>query len=245
VRTIRLLLEYDGTDYAGWQYQPGERTVQGELEAAVRKLTGEQLRLEVAGRTDAGVHALGQVASFRTVSAHPAEVFEHGLNANLPADVRVRKAQDAPADFHPRKSATGKWYRYRICDGRSRPVLDRMRAWHLPPGLDLAAMRAAAGRLIGTYDFSSFRSSSCEVKDPVRQMRRIEVFRDGAGLVVIELWASGFLKQMARAIAGTLAEVGGGKRPAGEIAAVLAARDRRRAGVTAPAHGLFLVRVDY
>lgn len=245
MRVIKLTLEYEGTGFAGWQFQPGRRTVQGELEQALMTLMGERVSVEVAGRTDAGVHALGQVASFRTESSRPAEVISSALNSLLPRDVSVLRAEEAAADFHPRRSARGKWYRYLIFTRRERPALYRDRAWHLYGPLDVAAMRAAAAQLVGEHDFSSFRSATCEAVKPVQELRRLEIFREGQELLAFELGASGFLKQMARIIVGTLAEVGQGKRKAEEMAVVLAARDRRRAGVTAPAHGLYLARVDY
>jgi tRNA pseudouridine38-40 synthase len=242
---IKLVLEYDGTGFAGWQEQPGQRTLQSELEAAIAKLTGESLRVTVAGRTDAGVHALAQVVSFRTESDHPAWVLVRGLNSNLPRDMTVLDAQEMPADFHARSWARGKTYRYLILDRQERPALRRERAWHIFKPLDLEPMRRAARALVGEHDFESFRSATCEMKSPVCDVRRIEVFRDAFDRVVIEIRARAFLKQMARTMVGTLVEVGQGKREAGEMEEILAARDRRRAGMTAPAHGLYLVRVDY
>lgn len=245
MRTIKLVLEYVGTGFSGWQVQPGKRTVQGEVEKAVAALTGEELRLEVSGRTDAGVHALGQVASFRTESRFPPEVIQPGLNHWLPRDVAVLSVEEVPPEFHPRKSARGKWYRYLIMDRKLRSALFPDRVWHLRADLELAAMRSAAGPLIGEHDFSSFRSVTCEANDPVREMKRIDIFRNETGLLVVELSATGFLKQMVRIIAGTLAEIGQGKRRPEEMKEILEARDRTRAGVTAPAAGLYLVRVDY
>jgi tRNA pseudouridine38-40 synthase len=243
-------MEYDGGGFSGWQEQPGRRTVQAELERAIWSLTGQKLRVTVAGRTDAGVHALGQVVNFRIDSALPAYVFREGLNAYLPPDVAVLEALDAPPEFDARRSAKGKWYRYLVLDQSRKAAVLRDRAWWMSAGLDLAAMRAAAGQLIGEHDFTSFRSATCEAKSPVRDMRRIEIFRDAPGTIApgtiaIELWASAFLKQMARSITGTLVEVGRGKITPAQVREALEARDRRRSGPTAPAQGLYLVRVDY
>lgn len=245
MRNIRLDLEYDGSDFAGWQVQPGQRTVQGELEAALAKMTGERIAVCVAGRTDAGVHALGQVVSFYTGSLLAPYVFVAGLNRHLPGDVAVMRAEDAPEGFNAKRDAVGKWYRYLVRDGSVRLALERDRAWRVTHRLDLEAMRAAAAGLIGEHDFSSFRSATCEATSPVKEMRRIEIFRDEAGRLTIDLWASAFLKQMVRAIVGTLAETGAGKRRPDDMTGTLAARDRRAAGATAPAQGLYLMRVDY
>ena len=234
MRNLKLVLEYDGTDFAGWQVQPGQRTVQGELEAALTRITGEKIAVCVAGRTDAGVHALGQVVSFYTGSALAPYVFVAGLNRHLPGDVAALRAEDAPEGFNAKRDAVGKWYRYLVRDGSVRLALERDRAWRITHRLDLEAMRRAARALVGEHDFSSFRSATCEATSPVKELRRIEVFRDGAGRLVIDLWASAFLKQMARTIVGTLAETGSGKRRPEEMTGVLAARDRRAAGATAP-----------
>ena len=245
MRNLKLILEYDGTEFAGWQYQPGQRTVQDEVTRALFRMTGEQVVVFAAGRTDAGVHALGQVASFHTASQLEPRVFISGLNFHLPHDVAALAAAEAPEGWSAKREACGKWYRYLIRDGTRRLALERDRAWRLPHRLDLAAMRAAAAHLIGEHDFSSFRSATCEATSPVKEMRRIEIFRDGEGRVAMEFWASAFLKQMVRSLVGTLVEVGQGKRRAEEMAAMLAACDRRRAGATAPPHGLYLLRVDY
>lgn len=242
---IKLTLEYDGAGFCGWQSQPEQRTVQDELESALFRFTGVRIVPVAAGRTDSGVHALGQVASLMTESDYPADVFQRALNAFLPKDMAVVSAEEAALDFHARKSARGKCYRYLIIDRKHRAPLERGRVWHLPYPLDIAAIRQGARHLIGTHDFSSFRSSSCEAKSPVRNMRRIDIFRDGQGRLVIELIARSFLMQMARAIVGTLVETAGTRQRPDDIKAILDAKDRGRAGTTAPPHGLYLVRVDY
>ncbi len=238
-------MEYDGSGFSGWQVQPGERTVQSELERALGELAGEKIRTVAAGRTDAGVHALGQAAGFRTECRHRPEVFERGLNALLPPDVSVVSAVEEGPDFHARGDARGKTYSYVIRDGAPRSALGRGREWRMGRALDLGVMREAAARLLGEHDFSSFRSSSCEAKSPVREIGRIEVFRDAAGRAVLEFRGRSFLKQMVRAMVGTLVEAGLGKMTPSEMTGVLEARDRSAAGPTAPAEGLYLVEVQY
>jgi len=245
LRVIKLVLEYDGADFSGWQVQPGMRTVQGELEGALLRLTGEQTRVTAAGRTDAGVHARGQVASFSTGSRHEAVTFYKGLNALLPADVAVLSAEDAGSGFDARRDAKLKTYRYLIRDGGPRPALERRRVWHIHERLDLRAVSDGAAFLVGEHDFSSFRCAGSDAKTSVRDMKRIEVYRDGEGRAVIEFSATGFLKQMARSMAGTLADAGRGRMAAGEVKDILDSRDRDRAGATAPPHGLYLVNVYY
>lgn len=243
-RNIRLLLEYDGTDYRGWQVQPNGPTVQEKVEAVILRITGEAVRVAAAGRTDAGVHAAGQVASFLTHSALPVATIARALNALLPRDIAVLSAEEAAASFHARFSATGKRYRYSILNRPGRPALDRRAVLHVARPLDVEAMRDAARCLVGTHDFSSFRCNSGKDDDPVRTVRAVSVERRGE-LVVIDIEALSFLYKMVRSIAGTLIAVGKGTIPPGEVAAILAARDRRRAFPTAPAAGLCLISVSY
>jgi tRNA pseudouridine38-40 synthase len=243
MRNIRLLIEYDGTDYCGWQVQPGKPTVQQALLDAIRQVTGESVTLIGAGRTDAGVHAEGQVANFRTETRISAEQLPLALNSGLPDDIVVKEAAEVPLAFHAQFDARGKTYRYLIWNSRFRPALNRHRqAWVKAP-LDLERMREAAGFLVGTHDFQSF-GSECREKDSVRTVSRLELDRAGE-LVSMEVSADGFLYNMVRAIAGTLIDVGRGHLPASAVPEILAAKDRRAGGPTAPACGLYLVRVQY
>jgi tRNA pseudouridine38-40 synthase len=243
MRNIRLLIEYDGTDYSGWQVQPGIPTVQQELLNAIWMITGEWVNLIGAGRTDAGVHAEGQVANFRTEARISAEQFPFALNSGLPEDVVVKEAAEVPLEFHAQFDAVGKTYRYLIWNSRIRPALNRYRqAWVKAP-LELEKMREAAGFLVGTHDFQSF-ASECREKDSVRTVSRLELERDGE-LISMEVSADGFLYNMVRAIAGTLIDVGRVHLPVSAVPEMLAAKDRRQGGPTAPACGLCLVRVDY
>lgn len=248
MRTLKLTLAYDGTAYAGWQWQVGQRTLQGELEAALARITGEAIRVTASGRTDAGVHALGQVVSFQTASDLAASVLQKALNAELPDDMAVLAAADVREGFHAIRNAVRKRYRYLINDGRIRDVFRRQYAWHYRRPLDAAAMHRAAQSLVGRHDFSSFETTGSERSSSVRTVYELNVGRAGEGspeLVTVEVEADGFLYNMVRSIVGTLVEVGRGERPETWPAEVLAACDRRAAGMTAPAQGLFLVHVEY
>jgi tRNA pseudouridine38-40 synthase len=242
--TFKVILEYDGVNYAGWQRQLNQPTIQAAVEEALAMVAQERIAIVGAGRTDAGVHALGQVASFRAETSLTATDWLRALNALLPKDICVRSVQQAADEFHARYSAIGKLYEYRILNRPERSALERGRAWHLRKGLDLTAMREAAAALVGVQDFSSFESSSTENTNPTCRLGQLNLHREG-DLIRIETYADRFLRQMVRAIVGTLVEVGRGIRPAGSLQAVLAARSRAAAGTTAPPHGLFLMRVDY
>ncbi len=249
MRRIKLTLAYDGTEYAGWQTQPDEPTVQATLETTIEKITGCPARLLASGRTDAGVHALGQVASFRTESPLSTAVMQKALEAELPRDIAVLAVEEAPAGFHPIRDVVRKQYRYVIHDGPVRDVFRRRYCWRYVYGrLDAAAMRRAAAALLGTHDFRSFQSSGAPRQNSVRTVFALEVKR-GRGaqrdFVTLEIEADGFLYNMVRAIVGTLVEVGRGARGEDWPAAVLAAADRRVAGPTAPPQGLFLVKAVY
>jgi tRNA pseudouridine38-40 synthase len=243
-RWLKLTVAYDGTAYAGWQVQPNEPTVQGVLEAAWHEITREAVRLTAAGRTDAGVHALGQVVGVVTETQLPEADLQRGLNAMLPEDVVVVELTQVREGFHATHDAVRKTYSYRIHNNRIPSVFDRRYTWHVPQPLDAARMHEAGQALVGTHDFSSFESAGSERPDPVRTLISLSVDRD-ADRVTIDVTGDGFLYNMVRAIVGTLVEVGKGSRDVGWPAEVLAKRDRRCAGQTAPPHGLFLVRVDY
>jgi tRNA pseudouridine38-40 synthase len=260
-RVLKLTVAYDGTAYVGWQRQAGGVSIQGLLEDALGRLDGQPVVVHGAGRTDAGVHALGQVASARVAAAHPLPVIRRALNAMLPGDVRVVAVEDAAPDFHARYSAAGKTYEYRIWQGDVQPPFARAWSWHVPRLLDAAAMDAAARRLEGTHDFSAFQSAGSGVRSPVRTVTSARAAlrepppevadwpgRDGGPggrLVVVRIEADGFLRHMVRAIVGTLVEVGEGRRDEASVTALLGVRDRAAAGATAPARGLVLVRVLY
>ena len=244
---LLLALEYDGTDFCGWQVQDGGRSVQGVVEEAIAKITQESVRISGAGRTDAGVHAQGQCAHFDTQTRLAPLELRRALNAVLPDDVAVARALPVPPDFHARYSALAKTYGYRILRSPTGSPLRRRQTWHLHGPLDLAAMRAAAAPLLGEHDFAAFRGAPGGA-DPgqgtVRTLSRLEIHsRDGE--VQVRAEAPGFLRYMVRNLVGTLVEVGQGRRPLEHAARVLASRDRSRAGPTAPAHGLCLLHVSY
>lgn len=247
-RTLKLTLAYDGTDFAGWQIQPQLRTVQGALKAILERITGEPINLMGSGRTDAGVHALGQVASFETTSQHSCEVFRRALNAELPDDVAILAVEEGPAGFHALRSAVRKRYRYVIHDSSVRDVFAHRYCWQLAYHLDDAAMARAAQMLVGRHDFSSFQSSGAERESSVRTVFALDVARpyvDRAFELHIEVEADGFLYNMVRVIAGTLVQVGRGGRPERWVREVLESHNRAVAGPTAPPQGLFLFWVRY
>ena len=242
--TFKLTLEYDGTAYAGWQRQRDHPTIQAALEDAIATIARTDVPVIGAGRTDAGVHAFGQVVSFRSDKAMSGEEWKRALNGVLPQDISVVSVDSAPDDFHARYSARAKLYEYHILNRPDRPALDRQRAWHVYRPLDLAAMREAAAILVGRHDCSSFQGSPTDNDNPVCEVSRLEVLEQEE-LVRIQVQADRFLKQMVRAMVGTLVEVGQGKREPQSMKDILEARDRRIAGYTAPPHGLYLVRVEY
>jgi tRNA pseudouridine38-40 synthase len=244
-KVVLLTVEYDGTDYVGWQVQPNGASVQAVLEDALEKLQGERLRTMGAGRTDSGVHALGQRASFTPSRILPLRAYTAGLNGLLPPDVAVRAVELRPAGFDARRNARGKHYRYQIVRTNLRAPLSHRFAWQIFPRLDVAAMRAACQAFLGKHDFAAFRAAHCQAKTTVREIRRLELREGEAGELVIDIEATAFLKHMVRNIVGTLAEVGMGKRSASSVGQTLASRDRTRAGRTAPPQGLTLISVNY
>ena len=243
MRTIKLTLAYDGTGYAGWQSQPDRRTLQDTLEAVLGQILGHPLRVAASGRTDAGVHAFGQVVSFDTDSQLSADVLFRALNAELPRDMAVVAAEEAPAGFHARRDARGKRYRYVIRDGRVSNVFERNFAWQVPCRLDEARMARAAAVLVGTHDFSSFETTGSPRASSVRTVTALEIARDPADAdrLLIEIEANGFLYNMVRSIVGTLVEVGWQTRDESWPADVLAARSHRRRANRAGARPRFVV----
>jgi len=247
-RSLKITVAYDGTGYAGWQVQPDAKTIQGTLEDAWARVTGERIRLTASGRTDAGVHALGQVVSLQTATHLDNDSLQRALCAILPDDIAVLSVEDAVDDFHAIRNAVSKRYRYRIDNGRVRDVLSRRYTWHVPAPLDAEAMHRAAQRLVGRHDFSSFESAGAERASSVRTVSELLVQRgrdERCNEIVLEIESDGFLYNMVRAIVGTLVEVGRGAQREDWISEVLAAVDRRRAGPTAPPQGLVLLRVTY
>jgi tRNA pseudouridine38-40 synthase len=244
-RNIRLLLEYDGTGYHGWQRQADAATIQQTLEEALERLTGEKVALIGSGRTDAGVHALGQVANFRHKSTIPLKAFHDGLNSFLPKDIAVLAATEVPSDFHARKSARAKTYEYRILNRPNPSPLNRRYAWWIPHPLDLPAMAAAAATLAGEHDFTAFRASGSDNKNPVRRVLAAAWREEPGGWVSFTITATGFLRGMVRSLVGTMAEVGRGKAPAAKLAELLGSGVRQAVGPTAPPQGLYLVEVFY
>lgn len=238
MRQVRLVVEYDGTQLCGWQRQDNGPTVQGHLEDALATLLQHAAPCAGASRTDAGVHALGQVAAFRTERTIPLHGIRRGLNSLLPPSISIRDAQEAHDDFHPRFSARGKHYRYTLLARPDRSPLWRDRAWHVRAPLDVDAMRAAAAPLLGEHDFAAFRAAGCTAKTTTRFIESIDVTRDG-DLVHVDLRGNAFLRNMVRIIVGTLVD-----KPS-QTAEILAGLDRTKAGITAPAQGLTLMSVRY
>jgi len=244
MRNIKLTIEYDGTGYHGWQIQPNVLTIQGTIEGKLAQITGEAVRLVASGRTDTGVHAMGQVAHFKTHSSLDVLSFLKALNSLLPEDIRVKDVEEVDEAFHARFSAKGKVYEYRIFNGEFPSPFHRHFSWFVPAKLDLASMREAAMKLRGRHDFSSFCSTGSDHSSPLREIYAIDVGMRG-DFIIIQVEANAFLKQMVRNIVGTLVEVGRQKLTPSQFGDILKARDRRRAGIPAPAQGLFLVGVDY
>lgn len=245
MRNIRLLLEYDGSRYHGWQRQKNAATVQETVEAALAKLTGAEVRLMGSGRTDAGVHARGQVANFLTSSRIPLKAFHEGLNALLPDDIAVLEAREAPLGFHARKSARAKTYEYRILNRGSRSPLKHRYAWWVAQPLEVVVMAAAAAVLPGEHDFSAFQASGSSIRNPRRRVLAARWENRAGGRLTFTITATGFLRGMVRALVGTMVEIGRGKAAPALLIELLKPGERRRAGPTAPAQGLFLVEVVY
>jgi tRNA pseudouridine38-40 synthase len=248
MRFLKLTLEYDGSNYVGWQRQAEGVSIQGLLEDALAPFAGEAVTVHGAGRTDAGVHALGQVASVRTAATHDVQTLQRALNAVLPVDVRVTRIEDAAPGFHARFDATSKTYEYRIANGPYASAFEHRYVWHVPGTLDVEAMRAGAALLVGRHDFAAFQSTGGEVATTVRTIHHLEIqggWDSSASHLSLKVDGDGFLRHMVRSIAGTLVDVGLGRWPAGYVGEILASRDRAMAGRAAPPGGLFLIAVKY
>ncbi len=244
VQRVALGLEYDGTAYNGWQTQPHAPNVQDCVDRALTQVANEAVACVAAGRTDTGVHARGQVVHFDSHAERSARAWVLGLNSHLPDDIAVQWARAVPPEFHARYSASSRWYRYRLLNQPVRSPLERQRAWWLHRPLDLDAMRAAAGHLLGEHDFSAFRAAACQARTAVRELSRIEIQQHGP-VIHIDCEANAFLHHMVRNIVGTLVHVGRGEERPEWVHRLLLARDRRLSGMTAPACGLTLMAVRY
>jgi tRNA pseudouridine38-40 synthase len=245
MRNFKMVVEYDGSAYRGWQRQKNGVSIQQVLEEAIKKITGQKVSVIGSGRTDAGVHALNQVASFRCATKLTANSIYLGVNSVLPEDIVVKEMEEVPFEFHAQRDVKSKIYVYKICNQKLRPALGRNYSWFVRFDLDLAKMRQAAKALIGTHDFSCFCATGTDVQDRVRTIKNIGIKNAQEGNIEIIVEAKGFLKYMVRNIIGTLVEVGRGKREPEEMKKIIASRDRKIAGATAPAHGLFLMEVIY
>jgi tRNA pseudouridine38-40 synthase len=245
VSRYKLTIEYDGTPFVGWQVQNNGPSVQGAIIAAVEAFSGERVMVQGAGRTDAGVHALGQVAHFDLAKSYEADTVRDALNAHLrPQPISILAAEEVASDFDARRSAVRRTYRYRIVNRRSDLALDRHRVWRVGRPLNAMAMHDAAKRLLGSHDFTTFRSTGCQAKSPVKTLDRLEVSSAGEEIQVVAM-ARSFLHNQVRSMVGTLALVGEGKWNADDVGRALEARDRAACGPVAPPDGLYLVQVDY
>jgi tRNA pseudouridine38-40 synthase len=244
MKTVKLTIEYVGTRYAGWQVQENGISVQQEMEDALARVLGEKVRLISSGRTDAGVHARGMVAHFRTEGDLPLSAFREGVNRYLPRDIAVQKAEIAPPDFHARFRAKGKWYRYSIFQAEVPSPLAWPFSWHIRSPLDVETMSGAAEGFVGRHNFAGFRSSSCDAQTTIREIFSISIHREER-MVIIDVRGDGFLRNMVRRMVGTLVEIGLGKKPPDEIERLLSQGKDRSSGLTAPPLGLCLMEVWY
>lgn len=244
MRNIKLEIEYDGKDYQGWQKQPNKLNIQGEIERAIQNITGEEVDLIGSGRTDAGVHAFGQVANFKINSEFSIEKMAVAINSQLKQSIRIKKAEEVSEDFHSRYHCHQKTYSYIIDNSEQGSAIYRGLTYHVAQPLDIDGMQKAANYLVGEHDFSSFKSSGTSSKSSVRTIYKAQILKE-QDRVVIMLTGSGFLYNMVRIISGTLVEIGLGNMKPEEMLTILEAKDRQKAGKTLPAHGLFLMSVDY
>ncbi len=238
-------MEYDGTHYCGWQRQPNGRSIQQEIETVLRSMTRQPITLIGSGRTDAGVHALGQTANFLCDTAITPDAFQKGLNSLLPEDIVIRECLEVDHGFHARYNVRSKSYRYTIRSGPLPTAIGRQYEWWVRAPLNVAAMSAAAAHVVGQRDFKAFEAAGSPRSSTVRHVMRAELDRDSQGRIVFEIEAEGFLRYMVRNIVGTLVDIGKGLMPPENIEAILTSRQRCQASATAPAHGLCLVQVKY
>jgi tRNA pseudouridine38-40 synthase len=244
MKTVKLTIEYVGTRYAGWQVQENGISVQQEMEDALARILGKKVRIISSGRTDAGVHARGMVAHFRTERDLPLSAFREGVNRYLPRDIAIQKAEIAPPDFHARYRAKGKWYRYSIFQAEVPSPLAWPFSWHIRSTLDVETMAKAAQDFVGRHDFAGFRSSNCDAQTTIREIFSISVRREEQ-MVTIDVRGNGFLKNMVRRMAGTLVKIGLEKKPSDEIQRLLSQTKESSSGLTAPPQGLCLMEVWY
>ena len=244
MRNIRITIEYDGKDFNGWQKQPNKLNIQGEIEKAIENITGEKVELYASGRTDAGVHSLGQVANFKTQSKIPIEKMAIAINSQVKNSIRIIKAEEVDENFHSRYNCKKKTYRYVINNSSYGSAVYRNLEYHMPVKLDYNKMEKAIKYFEGEHDFSSFKSSGTSSKSSVRTIYKAEIKKDG-DRIIIELTGNGFLYNMVRIISGTLVDVGLGKIMPNEIENIIKMKDRSKAGKTLPPQGLFLVKVEY
>ena len=245
MKNIKIVIEYDGTDYHGWQCQANLPTVQKTIEDALRQITGENVKITGSGRTDAGVHAMGQVASFLTETQLGPETLRKALNSTLPRDISIIKALEVPDGFHAQFSSRSKIYEYRILNRPHPPALQRNRVWHIPEKLDIGKMKKAASYLEGKHDFAVFATADITVKTTVRTVKRVHIKKTRESIILIEIEADGFLKRMVRMITGTLVETGKGKLAPEGFGQILAQGQKTKNVFTAPPQGLFLKKVLY
>lgn len=244
MRNIKLTIEYDGKEYNGWQKQPNKLNIQGEIEKAIQNVMGKQVELIGSGRTDAGVHALGQVANFKIDSDFPIEKMVIAINSQLKKSIRIKSVEEVDENFHSRYNCHSKTYMYVIDNSKMGTAIYRNLTCHIPQPLNVESMKIAATYLVGEHDFASFKSSGTSSKSSVRTIYKAEVLKEQEK-VIIKLAGNGFLYNMVRIISGTLVEVGLGNIEAQEMEKIIQAKDRKKAGKTLPAQGLFLLNVDY
>lgn len=245
MRNIKLLIEYQGTNYAGWQIQQNLPTIQGTIQQKIKIITGEEVKLTASSRTDAGVHALGQVANFCTESRIPPYSMQMGLNALLPDDIVIKNAEEVPLDFDSRQNAKAKTYRYLLLNRSYPSAIYRNFSWHVFQKLNIDSMRKAAGYLIGKKDFTSFRAAECDAPHSIREILSFSIEKKDDGFLEFEVKGTAFLRHMVRIMVGTLVAVGKGKIKLEDLQSIIDAKDRRLAGMTAPPQGLFLKEVEY